>query len=70
MTTDPLQKHRSCFKAGLADFIKHCMKDKEPLHWGWHLDLVSEHLEAVAEGRARPLRICLSRREMMGRRTP
>ena len=57
---DILQVERDLCGRHLADFVKrswHVVEPATPLHWGWALDLICEHLEAVASGDIRRLLI-------------
>lgn len=62
--TDPVAKRELTLEAiergGLRAFIKCAWHVLEPgirLVWGWHLDAICEHLEAVTEGQIRRLLI-------------
>lgn len=37
---------------GLAEFIRHVWRDADGVDFGWHLDVMAEHMEAVAAGKA------------------
>jgi predicted phage terminase large subunit-like protein len=41
-------------KRSLAEFVKkswHVLEQSEPLQWGWHLDAICDHVQALLEGR-------------------
>lgn len=49
-------------RRSLADFIRAAWPQVEPgraLVWGWHLDAIAEHLEAVSAGQIQNLAICI-----------
>lgn len=35
-----------------SEFVRQCWLKDKGLHYGWHIDAVCEHLEAVANGTA------------------
>lgn len=51
---DVLAIERELFSRSLADFAKaawHILEPATPLKWGWALDAICQHLEAVTDGR-------------------
>jgi predicted phage terminase large subunit-like protein len=47
-------------KADLAEFVRqawHVLEPETPLVWGWHVDAICQHLEAVTEGEIKRLLI-------------
>jgi predicted phage terminase large subunit-like protein len=51
----------------LAHFIRQAwpiVEPKTPLRWGWHIDAISEHLEAVSDGNIKKLLINIPPRHM------
>ncbi|WP_157220617.1 hypothetical protein [Flavisphingomonas formosensis] len=49
-------------RRSLAEFVKQAwtvLEPATPLIWGWHLDAICEHLEAVSDGRIKRLSICV-----------
>lgn len=52
--------NRELAKKSLAEFTKqawHVLEPGTPLAWGWHIDAICEHLEAVSRGEIRRLLI-------------
>jgi predicted phage terminase large subunit-like protein len=62
---DAIEAH--LVRASLADFIKAAwpiVEPGEPLVWGWHLDAICEHLEAVTRGDIKKLLMNVPPRHM------
>ena len=59
---DAARIERELCSRSLADFVKqawHVLEPGTPLKWGWALDAICAHLEAVADGRITRLLITL-----------
>lgn len=50
---DPVAVERALCRRSLADFVRcawHVVEPEAPLLWGWHIDAICTHLEAVSRG--------------------
>ena len=57
-TADRLAVERELSRRSLADFAKlawHVLEPSTPLRWGWALDAICQHLEAVTKGEIKRL---------------
>jgi hypothetical protein len=54
---------RYCTKS-LGDFVEqgwHVLEEGTPLAWGWHLDVLCDHIQAVLEEQLPPMRGVIAR---------
>lgn len=58
-TDDELEELRERCTSSFREFVREAWPaiDKQPLIWGWHIDAIAEHLEAVTRGHIRYLLI-------------